>query len=101
MPAYALHSHRVMINGTLIEATLFVRDGVIVEVSIGFAQKNNFEPIEFGTQVIMPGLIDSHVHINEPGRTDWEGFETATKAAALGGITCLVDMPLNSSPVTT
>ena len=49
----------------------------------------------------MPGLIDSHVHINEPGRTDWEGFESMTKAAAAGGITTLVDMPLNSSPVTT
>jgi len=48
----------------------------------------------------MPGIIDPHVHINEPGRSDWEGFETATQAAAAGGITTLVDMPLNSSPVT-
>lgn len=45
----------------------------------------------------MPGLIDSHVHINEPGRTQWEGFETATKAAAAGGFTCIVDMPLYCS----
>lgn len=44
--------------------------------------------------VIMPGLVDSHVHINEPGRTEWEGFETATKAAAAGGFTTIVDMPL-------
>ncbi|GAA4382951.1 allantoinase AllB [Hymenobacter koreensis] len=50
---------------------------------------------------IMPGVIDPHVHINEPGRTDWEGFDTATKAALAGGLTTLVDMPLNSSPVTT
>jgi allantoinase len=49
----------------------------------------------------MPGVIDPHVHINEPGRTDWEGFDTATKSAIAGGITTLVDMPLNSSPVTT
>ena len=49
----------------------------------------------------MPGLVDSHVHVNEPGRTDWEGFETATKAAAVGGITTIVDMPLNSIPPTT
>jgi len=49
----------------------------------------------------MPGAIDAHVHINEPGRTDWEGFETATKAAVRGGITTVVDMPLNSSPVVT
>jgi allantoinase len=52
-------------------------------------------------KMILPGLVDTHVHINEPGRTDWEGFETATRAAAAGGITTLVDMPLNSSPVTT
>ena len=49
----------------------------------------------------MPGIIDAHVHINEPGRTEWEGFDTATKAAAAGGITTIVDMPLNASPVTT
>ncbi|HEV3203695.1 MAG TPA: allantoinase AllB [Gemmataceae bacterium] len=50
---------------------------------------------------ILPGLVDTHVHINEPGRTEWEGFASATRAAAAGGITTLVDMPLNSSPVTT
>lgn len=59
-------------------------------------------PVEdVGARVLLPGLVDTHVHINEPGRTDWEGFETATRAAAAGGITTLVDMPLNSSPVTT
>jgi allantoinase len=56
---------------------------------------------DLGGLVISPGLVDTHVHINEPGRTDWEGFETATRAAAAGGVTTLVDMPLNSSPVTT
>jgi allantoinase len=56
---------------------------------------------DMGNHVIMPGLVDTHVHINEPGRTDWEGFETATKSAAAGGITTLVDMPLNCIPVTT
>ncbi len=59
-------------------------------------------PVEdVGDRVVLPGLVDTHVHINEPGRTEWEGFETATRAAAAGGITTLVDMPLNSSPVTT
>lgn len=59
-------------------------------------------PIEdAGEKLILPGLVDTHVHINEPGRTDWEGFETATRTAAAGGITTLIDMPLNSSPVTT
>jgi allantoinase len=56
---------------------------------------------DVGERLILPGLVDAHVHINEPGRTDWEGFATATQAAAAGGITTLVDMPLNSLPVTT
>jgi allantoinase len=56
---------------------------------------------DFGNLVVMPGLVDTHVHVNEPGRTEWEGFDTATRAAAAGGITMIVDMPLNSTPVTT
>jgi allantoinase len=55
----------------------------------------------FGELALLPGLVDSHVHINEPGRTEWEGFETATRAAAAGGYTMLVDMPLNCIPATT
>jgi hypothetical protein len=51
--------------------------------------------------VVMPGIVDTHVHVNEPGRTEWEGFATATAAAAAGGITTIVDMPLNSVPATT
>ena len=59
-------------------------------------------PVEDALErVVLPGLVDAHVHINEPGRTEWEGFNTATRAAAAGGITSLFDMPLNSSPVTT
>ena len=56
---------------------------------------------DYGELVLMPGLVDSHVHVNEPGRTEWEGFATATRAAAAGGITTIVDMPLNSLPPTT
>jgi allantoinase len=51
--------------------------------------------------VVSPGIVDTHVHINQPGRTEWEGFDTATRAAAAGGITTLIDMPLNSLPATT
>jgi len=56
---------------------------------------------DYGELTLMPGIVDSHVHVNEPGRTEWEGFETATRAAAAGGVTTIVDMPLNSIPPTT
>src|SRR4029078_5702552 len=52
-------------------------------------------------EVLLPGLVDTHVHVNEPGRTEWEGFATATRAAAAGGVTTILDMPLNSIPATT
>ena len=52
-------------------------------------------------EVLLPGLVDTHVHVNEPGRTEWEGFATATQAAAAGGVTAILDMPLNSVPPTT
>jgi allantoinase len=60
-----------------------------------------YKILDFGEAAILPGLVDSHVHINEPGRAEWEGFETATRAAAAGGYTMLVDMPLNCLPATT
>ncbi|MFE6133063.1 amidohydrolase family protein, partial [Streptomyces sp. NPDC056437] len=56
---------------------------------------------DVGDDVVLPGLVDTHVHVNDPGRTAWEGFWTATRAAAAGGITTLLDMPLNSLPPTT
>jgi allantoinase len=65
------------------------------------AMSASAEFIDVEDSVVMPGLVDSHVHVNEPGRTEWEGFETATRAAAAGGITTIADMPLNSQPVTT
>ncbi|CAG8453008.1 7219_t:CDS:2 [Scutellospora calospora] len=67
--------------------------------SYTFLEKNQF--IDAGNNVVMPGIVDTHVHLNEPGRTDWEGFETGTKAAAAGGVTTIIDMPLNSIPPTT
>ncbi|MER6651951.1 amidohydrolase family protein, partial [Streptomyces sp. NPDC000971] len=57
--------------------------------------------VDVGGDVVMPGLVDTHVHVNDPGRTEWEGFWTATRAAAAGGVTTLLDMPLNSLPPTT
>ncbi len=57
--------------------------------------------VDVGELVLLPGLVDTHVHVNEPGRTEWEGFDSATRAAAAGGVTTLIDMPLNSIPPTT
>jgi len=97
----AVHSKRVVLPDGVREATLFIEDGVITGVVGGLAIVEGMELADAGVSMVMPGVIDPHVHINEPGRTDWEGFDTATRAAAAGGLTMLVDMPLNSSPVTT
>ena len=97
----AVHSKRVVLPDGVREATLVIEDGVITGVVRGLAIVDGMELVDVGESVVMPGVIDPHVHINEPGRTDWEGFDTATRAAAAGGLTMLVDMPLNSSPVTT
>ncbi len=78
-----------------------MRDGLITGVVAYGNSPEGYTSVDVGSLVVMPGLVDPHVHINEPGRTEWEGFHTATRAAAAGGITTLVDMPLNSSPVTT
>jgi allantoinase len=85
----------------VIEATLILADGKIQDVLPGRVQREGLPFESVGDKVIMPGVIDAHVHINEPGRTEWEGFETATRAAAAGGITTMIEMPLNASPVTT
>jgi allantoinase len=97
----AVHSKRVILPDGIREATLLIEGGVITGVVGGLAMAEGMELVDAGESLVMPGVIDPHVHINEPGRTDWEGFDTATRAAAAGGLTLLVDMPLNSSPVTT
>lgn len=79
---------------------MVIQDGII-EAVLESPIQHLTEIMDLGDLVIMPGIIDPHVHINEPGRTEWEGFETATKAAIAGGITSLIEMPLNASPVTT
>ncbi|MEO1260533.1 MAG: allantoinase AllB [Bacteroidota bacterium] len=96
-----IHSLRTWFNGQLQPATVFIKNGVIHSIEKGKATSPNWLLEDVGEAILMPGLIDPHVHVNEPGRAGWEGFDTATKAAAAGGITTLVDMPLNSSPVTT
>jgi len=101
MPVFAIHSRRIITPGGIKDATVIVSNGLITEVIDGLPADFNYELMDIDNKVLMPGVIDPHVHINEPGRTDWEGFDTATKAALTGGITMLVDMPLNSSPVTT
>ncbi|GAB3266078.1 allantoinase AllB [Kineosporia babensis] len=79
-----------------------IRDGRIVAIEPLDAGLEAGRVIELGEDVVlMPGLVDTHVHINEPGRTEWEGFASATRAAAAGGVTTLIDMPLNSIPPTT
>ncbi|MEU4192806.1 allantoinase AllB [Kribbella sp. NPDC026611] len=78
-----------------------VRDGRIVAIAPYDADLAATDTITLGAdEVLLPGLVDSHVHVNDPGRTEWEGFTSATKAAAAGGVTTIVDMPLNSIPPT-
>lgn len=101
MSSIALHSNRVVTPSGVINATVIIRDGLIIDVVHGVADGFGDAFTSFHNKVLMPGIIDPHVHINEPGRTDWEGFNTAGRAAIAGGITSMVDMPLNSSPVTT
>ena len=100
-----LRSKRVVANGVVAPATIHVKDGRIERVSafddFPRPEARGPRPEDYGDLVIMPGVVDSHVHVNEPGRTEWEGFETATRAAAAGGITTIIDMPLNSIPATT
>ncbi len=96
----ALKSRRVVCPTGMREALVLIKDGRISDLLPSDTQVAG-PVMDVGNHAILPGLIDPHVHINEPGRTDWEGFETATRAALAGGLTSLVDMPLNSAPVTT
>jgi len=95
----AIRSSRVLIDESVRPATVVIEEGcisAIVDISDGPSGTT-----DFGDLVVMPALVDSHVHVNEPGRTAWEGFTTATAAARAGGVGVIVDMPLNSIPATT
>jgi allantoinase len=91
----------VLTEGGLRPAAVLVEGARIAAVVDPAAVPSGMPRRDFGDLVLMAGLVDAHVHLNEPGRTEWEGFETGTRAAAAGGVTTLVDMPLNSIPATT
>ena len=101
MPNWVLRSSRVVTPDGVAPRSIHVRGETIVSVKAHDAVPRDAHLVDAGDAVILPGLVDTHVHINEPGRTDWEGFETATRAAAAGGVTTLVEMPLNAIPATT
>ena len=101
---------RVLVGGEFVPAEVAVRGGVIVSVTDYVTDADSASVTQSGAtrtivladdEVLIPGLVDTHVHVNEPGRTEWEGFASATRAAAAGGVTTIVDMPLNSIPPTT
>jgi allantoinase len=99
--SFVLRSRNIVLPEGVHDGAVIVVAEKIVDVVRPQDIPSDYAVLDVGDLVVAPGLVDPHVHINEPGRTTWEGFETATRAAAAGGVTTLVDMPLNSSPVTT
>src|ERR1700704_4896380 len=98
----AFVARRVITPDGIRPAAILVKgEQIQVVVSPDQVPSEGYKIHDFGRAAILPGLVDSHLHINDPGRAEWEGFETATRAAAAGGYTLLVDMPLNCLPATT
>jgi len=106
-PITVLASSRAVISGRLTEATVVIstHTGKITSIYHSVLPREYFPPgtpyVDYSPKILLPGLVDAHVHLNEPGRTEWEGFWTGTRAAAFGGVTTVVDMPLNAIPPTT
>src|SRR6266550_8871339 len=97
-----IRGRRVVLPSALVPASIHLSAGRVSAINAFEDVPSDCEIVEAGEDsVVMPGLVDSHVHVNEPGRTEWEGFATATRAAAAGGVTTIVDMPLNCIPATT
>jgi allantoinase len=96
-----IRGRRVVTPEGMRAGSVHIADGQIVRVGASEEVPPNVPIVDAGESIVMPGLVDTHVHINEPGRTEWEGFETGTRAAAAGGVTTILDMPLNSIPATT
>src|SRR5712675_3269891 len=101
MAVQAFASSRVVLPGKIGAFAVLAEGQKIVGVVPRNDVPDSIQVRDFGDSAILPGLVDSHIHINEPGRTEWECFRTATRAAAAGGYTILVDMPLNFVPATT
>src|SRR5688572_27540831 len=101
-PEWAIHSKQVVLPEGIRESVVWIRGETIHQILAHPSQLPGHVPVtDLGPVALLPGIVDTHAHINEPGRTEWEGFETATAAAAAGGISSVVDMPLNSIPATT
>ena len=98
---HALRSRRVVTLSGELDAAVLIEDELIVAVKPASELGGNVTVEDLGGIALLPGLVDLHTHINEPGRTEWEGFATATRAAAAGGFTTVIDMPLNCLPETT
>ncbi len=102
VPDLIIRGPRVVLPDAISPRSIYIYEGRIVSIGDYDDVATGCEVIDVREEsVVMPGLVDTHVHINSPGRTEWEGFRTATRAAAAGGVTTLVDMPLNSIPPTT
>lgn len=106
-PITVVASSRAVISGRLTEATIVISNntGKITSIFHSVLPHTDFPDgtnyTDYSPHILLPGLVDAHVHLNEPGRTEWEGFWTGTRAAAFGGVTTVVDMPLNAIPPTT
>ncbi|MDQ6886841.1 MAG: allantoinase AllB [Gemmatimonadota bacterium] len=96
----AIRSRRVVARGGITPATILTSGGRVSKIA-AYDFSSARDVMDAGNDIVMAGLVDTHVHIDEPGRTDWEGFHSGTRAAAAGGVTTLLDMPLNSTPATT
>ncbi len=102
VPNLVIRGRRVVLPDAIAPASVHISGDRITAIEPFDSVPAGCELVETGDEsILMPGLVDTHVHVNEPGRTNWEGFATATQAAAAGGVTTLVDMPLNSIPPTT